>query len=144
MPNVIRTHVGDDVLSEETKLAPKHMTKQEFARRLYRLMVSKGWNQSELARQANMPRDSVSVYVRAKSLPTPANLEKLAKALDVEAEELLPNYVEGAIDRDEPSFEMKVSPNAPAVAWLRINQAVPVSTALKIAALLDEKTADGK
>jgi transcriptional regulator with XRE-family HTH domain len=119
-------------------LAPSHLTKQEFGKRVYRLMIGKGWTQSELSRQSGLPRDSISVYVRGKSLPTPQSLESLAKALDTTPEELLPNHVESAIDEDHPSLEMKVSPNAPNVAWLRINRLVTVGAALKIMEILND------
>jgi transcriptional regulator with XRE-family HTH domain len=129
-------HFGMDTLTNP--LAPKSLTKQEFGKRLYRLMMAKGWRQSELARQADLPRDSVSTYIRGKTLPTPLSLQKLADALGVASEELLPNVVEGAIDEDIPSLEMKVSPNAPETAWLRVNRAVSLKTALEIMRLLEE------
>lgn len=139
MVNLVRTHmIGDSSIS---KLAPAHLTKQDFGKRLYTLMLSKGWTQSELARQADLPRDSVSTYVRGKSLPTPVSLEKLAAALGVEPAELMPNHVESAIDSDMPALEMKVSPNQPGVAWLRVNRLVTTQTALKIMTLLEEDNA---
>lgn len=139
MVNLVRTHmIGDSSIS---KLAPAHLTKQDFGKRLYTLMLSKGWTQSELARQADLPRDSVSTYVRGKSLPTPVSLEKLATALGVEPAELMPNHVESAIDNDMPALEMKVSPNQPGVAWLRVNRLVTTQTALKIMTLLEEDNA---
>jgi transcriptional regulator with XRE-family HTH domain len=100
-------------------------------------MLSKGWNQSELARQADIPRDSVSTYVRGISLPTPTNLAKVAEALGVDADSLLPNYIEGAIDADYPSLEMKVSPNRPDEAWLRVDRRVTMATAVKVIELLN-------
>lgn len=129
-------HHLDNVSSADTPMAPKHLTKQEFGRRVLGLMYSKGWHQSELARRAGLTRDVVSTYVNGRSIPTRLNLEKLAKTLDVEADELLPNYVESAIDEDSPSFEMKVSPVQPAVAWLRVNRLVSTATALKVGELL--------
>lgn len=139
MVNLVRTHmIGDSSIS---KLAPAHLTKQDFGKRLYALMLSKGWTQSELARQADLPRDSVSTYVRGKSLPTPVSLEKLASALGVEPAELMPNHVESAIDNDMPALEMKVSPNQPGVAWLRVNRLVTTQTALKIMTLLEDDNA---
>lgn len=135
MPKKSRFHV--DELPSDSTLAPKHLTKQEFGRRLYRLMLAKGWNQSELARKAELPRDSVSVYVRGRSLPTPKSLGKLAAALDVNATDLLPNAVESAIDEDNPSIDMRVSPGAPRVAWLRINRMVSTSTAVKVIELVN-------
>jgi transcriptional regulator with XRE-family HTH domain len=118
-------------------LQPKHLTKQEFGKRLYRLMLGKGWSQSELARQAGLPRDAISVYIRGKSLPTAVNLAALAKTFGVQEYELLPNHAESAIDEDNPAFEMKVSPSAPNVAWVRVNRMVSLSTAVKIAELLE-------
>lgn len=136
MPNRVRTHaVADNAAT--MALAPKHLTKQDFGRRLYKLMMGKRWNQSELARQSGLPRDSISTYIRGKSLPTPTNLQSLAEALGVPAEELLPNQIESAIDEDTPSLDIKVSPGSTNVAWLRVNRLVTVKTALKVAELLE-------
>lgn len=143
MARRIRTHILTDAASD-VKLAPKHLTKQEFGKRLYNLMLRKGWHQSELSRQSGLPRDSISVYVRGKSLPTPASLILLSDALGVKPEELLPNHTESAIDADNPAMEMKVSPNAPNVAWLRINRLVSIRTALKIMQMVeDDDASDG-
>ena len=118
-------------------MAPKHLTRQQFGRRLYQMMLARGWNQSELARQANLPRDSISTYVRGVALPTPKSLQALATALDTTPVDILPNAAESAIDEDNPSFEMKVSPSAPSTAWLRVNRLVSLSTATKIAELIE-------
>ena len=133
MARKVRTHLID---TPEPATMPEHLTKQQFGRRLFSLMMAKGWRQSELARQADLPRDSISTYVRGRSLPTPHNLARLSKALGVKPEALLPNHVESAIDNDNPSFEMRASPNAPNVVWLRVNRAVSLSTAVKIAELI--------
>lgn len=132
-----RVHLAQDDSPSPTTLKPKHLTKQEFGRRLYNLILQRGWSQSDTAREAGLERDKVSVYVRGKSLPTPTNLEKLSKAFGVKPEELLPNYVESAIDEDAPAFEMKVSTADTGVAWLRVNRMVKTSTAVKIAELLE-------
>lgn len=132
-----RTHITDETSGKPVDLAPKHLTKHAFAKRLYKLMVSKGWNQSELARRAGLPRDSVSTYVRAKVLPTPQSVQGLAAALGVEPHELMPNHVESAIEDDMPSLEMRVSVNAPGKAWLRVNRLVSLSTAAKVIGLID-------
>lgn len=137
MARRVRTHVLTDAASD-VALAPKHLTKQEFGKRSYNLMVRKGWHQSELARQSGLPRDSISVYVRGRSLPTPTSLTQLADALGVKPEELLPNHVESAIDADNPAMEFRVSPNAPGVAWLRVNRLVTTTTALKIMEMLND------
>jgi transcriptional regulator with XRE-family HTH domain len=132
-----RTHVFNDAKKEETPMAPKMLTKQEFGRRLYQLMIAKGWRQSDLARRADIQRDSVSTYVRGVTWPSQINLEKLAKALDVEPNDLLPNGFGMAVAQDEPDFELKVSPGDPTMAWLRINRMVPFDIAVEIAAILN-------
>jgi transcriptional regulator with XRE-family HTH domain len=146
MARNVRTHLPNDAPSDRT-FAPKHLTKQEFGRRLYSMLLAKGWNQSEMARRSGLPRDSISVYVRGKSLPTPASLKALSEALDVPPEELLPNHIESAIDEDNPSLEIKTSVGAPNLAWVRMNRAVSLKTALRIAEMLEADgaaTADGK
>lgn len=129
--------------------SPKHLTKQQFGQRVYKAMLEHGWNQSELARQADLPRDSISVYIRGRSLPTPLNLQKLSKALGMKPADLLPNSVESAIDNDFPSIEIRVSTSSPDMAWVRINRLMPFETASQIVSLLkdiadDRETPDAK
>lgn len=135
MARKVRTHViAPD--SPTSGLAPKHLTKQEFAKRIYNLMMVRGWNQSELARQAGLNRDAISTYMNGRALPTPPKLKALANALNVGPDELLPNHTESAIDQDMPAFEMRVSTSSSDQAWLRVNRLVSVVTAVKIAELL--------
>lgn len=136
MPRNPRFHI-DDLPEQET---PKHLTRHEFGKRLYKLMLAKGWNQSELARQADLPRDSISTYVRGRVLPTPKSLRQLANALDCNPTDILPNAIEGPIMEDPASFEMKVSVSDPRVAWVRVNRLVSLQTATDIARLIQEDT----
>ncbi len=140
MARKVRTHLFS-VGETGSSLEPRHLSKQEFGKRLYNLMLRKGWNQSELARQAGIQRDSVSTYINGRSLPTPKNLLALSTALGVEAELLLPNHTEEAIEADETSFSFKVSPSQPNTAWLRVNRLVTLATAVKIAELLENDNA---
>jgi transcriptional regulator with XRE-family HTH domain len=137
MPRNVRTHLTGDS-PQDPALLPKHLTKQEFGKRLYTLMLEKGWRQSELARRASLPRDSISVYMRGKSLPTPHSVKLLSSALGVTPQELLPNHTESAIDNDAPAMEFKVSPNLPGKAWLRINRLVSVTAALNVMKILED------
>lgn len=138
MARKTRTHVGVVADTQTpTGLTPKHLSKQEFGRRLYNLMLAKGWHQSELARQSGLPRDRISTYVRGQTMPTPANVQALARALGVEAEAILPNHLMSAIDEDNPALEIKASPGAPGLAWLRVNRLVTLATAVRIADLLE-------
>ncbi len=142
MTKKIRTHLPTSDSMQDSKLTPKHLTKQEFGRRLYNLMIRKNWHQSELARRAGLPRDSISTYIRGVTLPTPKNLRALAEALELDPEALLPNHSESAIDADNPAFELRVSPSNSSVAWVRVNRLVKVSTAVKIAEILQDDTSD--
>lgn len=117
-------------------LPPKPITKEEFGRRLYKLMSAKGWRQAELARRAGIGRDSVSNYVAGKSFPTALNLEKLAKALGADADEILPNHAASAILSERPDFEIKVNQGDPTRAWVSLNREVLFTTATKIGDLL--------
>jgi transcriptional regulator with XRE-family HTH domain len=120
------------------------LTKQEFGRKLYRLMLASGWNQSELARQANLPRDSISTYIRGRSFPTPKSLQALADALGTTPGDLLPTAVGNAKGEDVPEIDMKVSPSAPGAAWLKVNRLVSLACAAKIIELLNEDRVSGK
>jgi transcriptional regulator with XRE-family HTH domain len=146
MARSTRTHLPPS-RTVKSPLIPKHLAKDEFARRLYKLMIDKGWRQADLARHAHLPRNAISVYLRGASLPNPESLKALAKAFGIEPGVLLPNYTESAIDRDNPEIEFRVSPADPKSAWLRINRLVPTSLAIKIMTLIeteDAKTDDGK
>ncbi|MDV2964576.1 helix-turn-helix transcriptional regulator [Nitratireductor aquimarinus] len=141
MPKKTRFHIDSKTESEYT---PKHLTKQEFGRRLYKFIMAKGWNQSELARQSGLPRDSISTYVRGQSLPTPKSLQKLAQALGVEPVDILPNSIESAIDEDNPSLEMRVSTASPSKAWLRVNRLVSLSTAARVIDIIESDASSEK
>lgn len=118
--------------------APRSLTKQEFGRRLLRMTLDRGWNQSELARQCDVGKDAISTYINGKSLPGPRNLQKIAMAFGVEPGSLLPNSIETTMDRELPAFEMRQAVGHPDQVWLRINRAVKFKTAAKIVDLLKE------
>lgn len=144
MTRDIRTHIFNDDNPSGDVRSPKFLTKDEFGRRLYRLMLAKGMRQSDLAREAGLPRDSVSTYVRGKVFPTPISLQKLAGALGVDEAELLPNHTYQAIEADDPDFEMKVSPGNTSKAWVRLNRLMSLSAAVKIAEIVNADAADAK
>ena len=125
-------------------LAPKYMTRREFAANLDKLMRRKGWHQSELARRAGIAKDSVSTYIRGVAMPTRPKLEALAKALEVEPDSLLPNGVIDAIAQDDLTVEIKMSPGSTEVAWLRVNRAVSITAAVKIMDILASENADDR
>lgn len=136
-----RTHLAPSN-KMKSPLIPKHLAKDEFARRLYKLMIDKGWRQADLARASGLPRNAISVYLRGASLPNPESTKALAKAFDMEPALLLPNYTESAIERDNPELEFRVSPADSSKAWLRINRLVHTSTAIQILALIEKDDAN--
>lgn len=101
------------VVSESTETdfksarVPAPTSKEDFGRRVYRLMLAKNMNQSDLARAAGMDRNRVSSYVRGQSLPTGLFLKKLAEALGVKPTDLLPE----AVSEAPPPYSMAVSPD---------------------------------
>lgn len=137
MARKTRTHLTlrPDTLSE-SEFLPKHLTKQDFARRLNALMRDKGWWAAELARQTELPRDSISTYLQGKSLPHPRSLTKLAEALGVSEQTLLPNHAEAAIADDTPSLSVRASPGSPDKAWLVVNRLVTLKTATKVVEII--------
>lgn len=116
--------------------SPRHISNAEFGKRLYRMMISRGWNQSDLARAANLTRDSVSTYIRGKTTPTRKSVEALALAFGIPAEQIFPNHLEAEIEAAPAALDIKVSPTEPTKAWLRVNQLVHLQTAIKVAELL--------
>lgn len=141
MTRTTRFHIDE---LPESDMTPKHLSKQEFGKRLYKLMLSRGWNQSELARQADLPRDSISTYIRGRSFPTPKSLQALAEALGTTPGDIMPTALKEAIDNDAPELDVKVSPSAPAAAWLRVNRLVSLSTASKVIEIINQDRAGGK
>ncbi|MCH4543182.1 helix-turn-helix domain-containing protein [Ochrobactrum sp. A-1] len=139
MAKATRTHLSGGS-SPESELTPSYLTKEQFGRRVYQLMTAKGWRQAELARRSGLTRDAISTYVTGRSFPSPQNAAKLAEALGVTAEELLPNMVEEAIASAHPDFEFKTSAGDPTRAWIKIDRSVSLATAVKIAELIQ---ADG-
>lgn len=147
---VRKSHFAMPPVSSETtpQLTPRALTKQEFGRRVYNLMVGKGWTQSGLAREVtrlsgtSIGRDSISTYINGKTFPTPQKLEALAKVLGVTKDELLPNAMMNALDDEHPAIELKQAAGHPGKAWLRVNRALSYSTAAKIIQLIDEDDRD--
>lgn len=67
---------------------------QAFGKRLYSLMLHKGWHQSETARQSGVPRERISAYVRGTAIPAGADLAALAHSFDLAPEELVRDLAE--------------------------------------------------
>lgn len=125
----------------EKPVSFRQAARQAFAHKLKQLMEAKGWHQSELARQAALPRHSVSVYLRGKSLPTSKNLRALADALSVpidEFTEITPSMT--------PKFqaEFRTLSEDSSKAHVVVNGVLKLSTAIAIMGLVtdDQQVAD--
>jgi transcriptional regulator with XRE-family HTH domain len=114
----------------------KILTRQEFGKRLYNFMMQKRMSQSDLSRASGMGRDSISQYVRGRSVPSPKNLTKLADALDVEIDVLFPNYDAQSNAAEQPTLEVKSIESDAENFWLRVNMKVPASKALEVMKIL--------
>lgn len=126
---------------------------QAFARRLHELMAERGLSQSDLARavwgksvdgrgyDVAKNRDRISSYLKARSIPEPANMAKLAAELGVSVTELAPDAVAAAVDRAHPAFSMTVITGHADKTHLQVNKLVRMETAAKIAQLLSEDEA---
>ncbi len=121
--------------------APAEAIKADFARRLQKALNDKGWNQSDLARAADIGRDSVSVYLRGKSLPGPKHLTSISKALGVEANDLLPGVEDAPTARNGLTAMEITQTSAAGRVWLKINRSVSLRQLQAIIGVLDSEPA---
>ena len=111
--------------------------KAAFAQRLLAVMRERGWTQSELARRARIGRDNVSGYIRGKNLPGPAILNRLAAALAVGPEQLIPMTGEQAHSpKNGPGFTLRHLAHDGDHVWLQVEQALPWDQAEAILRIL--------
>lgn len=127
---------------------------QEFARRLHKAMLDRGWNQSDLARAAwgesradsrgySQPigKDRVSVYLKGRVLPDAQNLQKLATALEITVEELAPL---NATPTPETSTPTGIRPaSEPGKFFVSIGDPISMKLAAKILLMVEEEKDDG-
>lgn len=135
----IRQTHNPEPTGESMKNAPRDQVKIEFARRLSAMLSEKGWNQTDLARAASdylpagkeMGRDNVSNYVRGKVIPSPTSLGAIAKALGCKPKDLLPERAARSAESIAPPLSV-TDGGEDGTVWLRVNQRVPWSVAIKI------------
>lgn len=134
-----RTYLNDVGDMAKSRFVRKQITKAEFAARVYKLMIGKGWSQSELARQSGLTRAVISDYVRGVNMPEPKYLEKLAEALGIAPSDLLPNYDQQAIDLEEnPALEIRTSAEDPSRTWIRVNREIETSRLAHVIQAIEE------
>lgn len=130
MSNNARHSVGP--AREDEVPSTREMAKQEFGRRLLSIMQEKGWNQSELARQADMGRDNISCYVRGRSLPDPKSLKKISDALGIPPSELLPYGIIQSAESEIPAMEIRQLSGHPDKVLVRLNKMLDLRQAAAI------------
>jgi transcriptional regulator with XRE-family HTH domain len=127
------------------QLTPNQLTKQEFGRRLARVLEERHMSQSDLVRAIEaktgekMGRDAISTYVNGRSFPTPKSLGLLCETLGMTRDELLPNASIQAINDEHPALELRAAAGHPGMAWVRINRLMTFETATKIVTLVNEE-----
>jgi transcriptional regulator with XRE-family HTH domain len=100
-------------------------------------MVDRNWSQSDLARQAGLGRDSISQYMVERSLPSPENAERLARAFGFkEVRDLYPDSFLASVDSVPAAIEVKQLPDNPQRAHLRVNKEMPFRVAAQIIDIL--------
>lgn len=113
------------------------LPKQEFGRRLQSLILERNWNQADLARAAGLGRDSISTYIRGRVFPDPKNLKKIADALGMTPQQIMPSDMTAVIDAEVPALEIRQSAADPTKVHIRINRTVTVEQAAQIFAILN-------
>jgi transcriptional regulator with XRE-family HTH domain len=125
--------------------SPTQLTKQEFGRRLSRMLSERYMSQSDLVRKVKdvtgetIGRDAISTYVNGRTFPTPKSLELICRALGVDRDELLPNAAIQAINDEHPAVELRQAAGHPGKAWLRINRLLSFGTAAQIVSIIHEE-----
>lgn len=112
--------------------APDDIAKRQLSRQLVEVMMNKNLKQADIAAGVfgrdpktgyALGRDSVSQWVRGRSLPEPRNLQKLAEFLNVDRNELVPPSAFSLRAHEDPAVELRQVAGEPGMAWLRINRA---------------------
>jgi len=119
-----------------------------FAQRLRRLRMDRDMSQSDVARavwgtttdsrgyEVARNRERISAYEQARSLPEPRSLELLAKALDVEPQDLSPELAGDEVGRQPAAVSMTMAEGQPDKVHLHVNTIASFEVASKVISLL--------
>jgi transcriptional regulator with XRE-family HTH domain len=129
-------------MARNTNYAPlganPDQAKEEFGEKLRHYMNQRGWNQSDLAREADLRRDAISTYVRGKVWPDPSNLRKLSDALRVTPGDLIKGMsdVPSSSPSRQTTPQVEIQQTGENEIFLRINRSVSLEQAAQILAIL--------
>lgn len=119
-------------------LASHRLSREEFGKRLDNLRLRRGWSQSDLGRHSGLTRGSISEYIKGRAFPSTLNLKRLADALSVKPEDLLPNVILTAAEDEQPAMQMKVLSSNPGMALVNIHRMLPTELASKLMSQIAE------
>ena len=155
-PNVQpKTRAPRKILYQHTTLPDDADAKVRFSRTLDRMLLSKGIQRADFTRKLNNLRPATAPkigrhlmgnWLKAINLPSRENLELLAKALDVTAEELMPptSFVgETPVRKKKPPVQVQYSDDMETMS-MRFDGVFPASVGLRILAIINEARKDGE
>lgn len=123
---------------------------EEFAHRLQRALIKKGWSQSDLARAlwgttttkdgytVARNRDRIGRYVKGINFPDPKTLTALAGALGTTPEDLAPDRMAESLEERTPQVSITQAANYPDKVHLFIDAIVPAAVAARIYSIMTE------
>ena len=115
-------------------LQPNSIRTHQFGQLLRAAMRNKGIKQIQLAAITEIKRDSISGYVTGRVMPSTERLERIAKALDVQPDDLCPDYKEKAAGKI-PVFFTQQAANGKDI-WVTINRAIPIKLFAELVELM--------
>ncbi len=133
-----------EVGSENFPAYTTRSQREDFGRTLQHLCTLRGWTQAELGRRSGLSKQLVSSYWTGRSWPSPLNAGKLAHALGVKREDLIPSQAIGAMTGGgEPKMRTELVPNRPGFMLIELAAILPSKTVSNIITLVTD-AANGK
>lgn len=91
-----------------TELTPQDIEyKKIISSKLQSLLQKSGKKQIDITRQVNIPASTLTGYFKGTRLPSPENVEKLAKFFNVENYEIDPRFKSVTNDEENKSAEIE-------------------------------------
>lgn len=139
-------------MSGRAPSSPEEIARRELSRRLVEIMMKRNLKQADIAagvfgrwpakkgQAAGFARgrDSVSQWVRGRSLPDPRNLQRLADFLGIKPEELIPPSAFVRQAHENPAVEIRQIAGETGMAWLTVNRACSTMAAAQILDILNK------
>jgi transcriptional regulator with XRE-family HTH domain len=134
VPTVKYTNPLKEPEFDEREALTPDILKRVFRARVLKLMQQKEWTQAELGRRSELPRDFISTYLRdpPRSMPTPLNVMKIARALGVKPTDLVPQMGDASdvmspidvVGGDVQGIRVRINVQLPDWAYMKIKDIV--------------------